>query len=195
MTTTLPASRVRFTDAAGRPTPEFYRFLQTLKRVQDGSASDDDLAEVQNEIKGIAIALGSPTGDVEDIPPISSGYPTLKVTAPLRLSGLLQDGFAVLSWSGTTDSVPEGETNLYFTDERAQAAAVDNAITPGVTNKAPSEDAVAKALANVAAGVPYFIPDGENYTVPNNIQALWTLPIELEGDATITVNGELVGVA
>jgi ABC-type methionine transport system permease subunit len=49
-----------------------------------------------------------------------------------------------------TDSIPElfmGATNLYFTDARAQAAAVADSITDGVTNVAPSQNAVFDALA------------------------------------------------
>lgn len=48
---------------------------------------------------------------------------------------------------GTTDAVPEGVTNLYFTEERAQDATISQVITNGVTDKAPSEDAVFDALA------------------------------------------------
>jgi hypothetical protein len=61
-------------------------------------------------------------------------------------------------WSGSTyvfigrpivntDELAEGTTNLYFTDGRAQSAVVTQVITDGVTNKAPSEDAVFDALA------------------------------------------------
>lgn len=46
-----------------------------------------------------------------------------------------------------TDEVPEGATNLYFTDLRAQTATISQVITNGVTTKAPSEDAVFDALA------------------------------------------------
>jgi len=46
----------------------------------------------------------------------------------------------------TTTNISEG-TNLYFTNTRAQTAAVENAINSGTTNKAPSEDAVFNALA------------------------------------------------
>jgi hypothetical protein len=34
---------------------------------------------------------------------------------------LLQSGFAQLSWNGTTDDVPEGTTNLYYTAARIDA--------------------------------------------------------------------------
>lgn len=46
-----------------------------------------------------------------------------------------------------TDDVPEGATNLYFTDARAKDAAVDDALVDGVTDVAPSQNAVFDALA------------------------------------------------
>jgi hypothetical protein len=46
----------------------------------------------------------------------------------------------------TTDDVPEG-SRQYFTNGRAQAAAVQNAINNGITDVAPSQDAVYDALA------------------------------------------------
>lgn len=46
----------------------------------------------------------------------------------------------------TTTNISEG-TNLYFTNARAQAAAVENSITSGHTTVAPSGDAVFQALA------------------------------------------------
>jgi hypothetical protein len=49
----------------------------------------------------------------------------------------------------TTSDVAQG-TNLYFTDALAQSAVVTQVITNGVTNKAPSEDAVFDALAGKA---------------------------------------------
>lgn len=52
-----------------------------------------------------------------------------------------------------TTQVAEG-TNLYFTDVRAQTAAVENAINSGTTDKAPSEDAVFNALAAIATPTP-----------------------------------------
>lgn len=48
---------------------------------------------------------------------------------------------------GSTDAVAEGLTNLYFTDARAKSAAVSDAIVDGVTDKAPSQNAVFDALA------------------------------------------------
>jgi hypothetical protein len=46
-----------------------------------------------------------------------------------------------------TDDLSEGMANLYFTDARAKTAVVDDAIVNGVTDKAPSQNAVFDALA------------------------------------------------
>ncbi len=42
--------------------------------------------------------------------------------------------------------------------------------------------------------VPFFLPAGETYTVAENKQALFSLPIELEGDAILVVDGALIEV-
>lgn len=44
------------------------------------------------------------------------------------------------------------------------------------------------------SAVPFFIPDGETYTVAANKQALFALPIELDGDASLVIDGALVEV-
>lgn len=46
-----------------------------------------------------------------------------------------------------SDDLAEGSVNLYFTDARAKSAAVANSITDGVTDVAPSQNAVFDALA------------------------------------------------
>jgi|694.fasta_scaffold31783_9 hypothetical protein len=61
----------------------------------------------------------------------------------------------------TTDNVAEGTTNKYFTDGRAQTAVISSSITNGVTDKAPSSDAVFDALALKQDGIQ-FKDDGSN---------------------------------
>ena len=110
--TSLPAARAAFTDQTGRPTPQFYRFLETLATAQLDTLSAGDLAAIEAQIAALQRAIDG-IGSAE--------YPTLRVVAPLASAGLLQNGFAQLSWQGTTDDVPEGATNLYYTDARADA--------------------------------------------------------------------------
>ena len=47
----------------------------------------------------------------------------------------------------TSDNINEGTSNKYYTDARAKTAAVGDAITDAVTDKAPSQNAVYDALA------------------------------------------------
>lgn len=64
-----------------------------------------------------------------------------------------QTGVVVLE----TDNINEGSTNLWFLDVRAQNACVDNTIIDGVTNKAPSQNAVFDSLAlkqDLLSGTP-----------------------------------------
>lgn len=68
----------------------------------------------------------------------------------LRFDALLNSGSGGLycaSVSIDSDSITEGSSNLFFTDSRAQAAAVSNSLSNGVTDMAPSEDTVFDALA------------------------------------------------
>lgn len=58
-----------------------------------------------------------------------------------------------------TDDVEEGDVNLYFTDERAKAAAVSDSITDGVTDVAPSQNAVRDALDAIETSVSGEIQD------------------------------------
>lgn len=53
----------------------------------------------------------------------------------------------IVASPGSTDAVPEGSTNLYYTDARAKAAAISDAIVDGVTDQGPSQNAVFDALA------------------------------------------------
>ena len=65
----------------------------------------------------------------------------------------------------TTDELPEGVVNLYFTTSRAKVAVVDDSITSSVHDKAPSESAVAIALATKAAlslATPSMVANMEN---------------------------------
>lgn len=46
--------------------------------------------------------------------------------------------------------------------------------------------------AGAVVGVPYFIASTDTFTVPTNYQALFTMPIDIEGD--LVVNGYLIEV-
>lgn len=47
--------------------------------------------------------------------------------------------------------------------------------------------------ANSAAPMPYYIPNGESYSIPNNFQGLFAQPIDIEGD--LEIDGVLIEVS
>lgn len=112
MTAKLPGARADLNDG-GPMRPEFYRYFAAQNQLQGGNASASDIAAINARIAALQAEINAL--------PESGGYPTLRVLAPLKSQGLLQNGFAQLSWAGTTDDVPEGTTNLYYTDARADA--------------------------------------------------------------------------
>lgn len=62
-----------------------------------------------------------------------------------------------------TDDVPEGATNQYFTASRAKSAAVADSITDGITDVAPSQNAVHDALLlKVDTSERNFAPTNDN---------------------------------
>lgn len=65
---------------------------------------------------------------------------------------------------------------------------------PILTIDAYGRVTLATSIAVPDSAVPFFIPDGDTYTVAANKQALFTLPIELDGDAQLVVDGALVEV-
>lgn len=113
MTSKLPGARAALVDNAGVMTPQFYRYFAGLERQQDGNASIADLSAINAQLAALQAEI--------DALPADGSYPTLQVIAPLVSQGLLQNGFAQLAWNGTTDDVPEGSENLYYTDARADA--------------------------------------------------------------------------
>jgi len=72
-------------------------------------------------------------------------YVALDTDRTYRWSGSVY--VQLVSSPGSSDAVPEGSSNLYFTDSRARAAAVADVINDGVVNVAPSQNSVFDALA------------------------------------------------
>lgn len=150
--TSLPAARAAFTDQAGRPTPEFYRFLETLATAQLGNLSAGDLDQIEAQIEALQSAING-------LP--SAGYPRLDVQFPIKSQGLLQNGYAKLLWAGTTSDVPEG-TNLYFTDARADARiAAHDTVPCFLTDGTAAYMPLASDLT-----IPCFLSDGTPSSLP-----------------------------
>jgi hypothetical protein len=88
----------------------------------------------------------------------------------VSVSGSLSEGQAFVQLAG--DSANPGSSYYYGTDSSAAKGWY------------PLPD----------SAVPFFIPDGDTYTVAENKQALFALPIELDGTASLVVDGALVEV-
>jgi len=99
------------------------------------------------------LLAGSSSGEIAIIAP--DGISSYSLTLPDAQSSagqvLQNDGLGNLTWEtpvvlADTDELDEGATNLYFTEARAKAAAVADNITDGITDVAPSQNAVYDAL-------------------------------------------------
>lgn len=98
-----------------------------------------DLAPGELEGSNLDGVAGNPSLGLADVTPAAGG--TLrKVEFDAKGRRSQEDG-------ATTDDLPEGATNLYFTNGRAQAAVVAPTIVDVDTTHAPSGDAVFDALA------------------------------------------------
>lgn len=85
-------------------------------------------------------------------------------------------------------------TGVYVVTGAGTSATRDIVSTDGsvtITNPDGVAGDINLSVPPSSGGVPYFVPDGENYTVPANIQALWKLPIALGVGSSLTVLGAL----
>lgn len=122
-----------------------------------------------------------------------------------------RDSFGRIAGSsdGTTDDVPEGSTNLYYTNARADArvaagiASHEAAADPHPQYTTAAEAAAAAPVQSVngqtGAVVLAFPPPVPLYVsgvlvIPANTQVLWTLPIEFGPGAELVLDGEFVEV-
>lgn len=95
--------RVAIVDSSGRPTSEFQRKWNTQR-------SNNEL------IEGVTTGKGAPTGTPTD------GEEYVDVSSDPFVIYFGMDGSWHKATPSTTDDLPEGEDNLYFTNSRAQAA-------------------------------------------------------------------------
>lgn len=119
------------------------------------------------------------------------------------------------SFPSTTDGLPEGSLNLYYTNARADARvaagiaahvaapdphtqyALDTDLAAEAALRVSGDAAtLAAALAAIAAVPPSFMPTliaaGDTFTVPANKQGLFAVTIDVQG--TLDVVGTLAGV-
>lgn len=111
---------------------------------------------------------------------------------------ITDSGYRVL---GVVETVADIPATPGTTGDAWRVLAVEEAGLYAWDGAAWTLDPAATGLVGIKAttppssgGVPYFIPDGETYTVPIYTQALFTLPIELGDGASLVVDGALVEV-
>lgn len=123
--------------------------LQARSRLNKMNAT---VAPTVNEDSGDGYAIGSFWYNQTDNSLYVLEDATVGAAVWQKVSGAVdsvngQTGVVVLD----SDDIAEGAANLYFTDARAKSAAVADSITDGVTDVAPSQNAVFDALALKAA--------------------------------------------
>lgn len=115
---------------------------------------------------------GNPTVDLVPVADTGIGADLVKITVDNwgRVEGTEAAGLGDLDDVDLTTTPPEAGDALVYAGAVWKPGSVDTA-------------------------VPFFVPDGQSYTVAANKQALFTLPIELDGDASLVLDGALVEVS
>lgn len=114
----------------------------------------DGVAELDGTGKVPAAQLPSYVDDIEEYADAGS-FPATGEQGKMYVA---KDTNKLYRWSGSgyveitaspgsTDAVPEGSTNLYYTDARARSAVLTQVLANGDTTHAPSADVVYDALA------------------------------------------------
>lgn len=133
---------------ASPPSKRFYDWMQGIERAVNGGTLTP--ADANAAIAIIANVLGATTGNVSDI------------DFNAAVLAALPPGLLSFAANGTTDGVPEGDSNLYFTPERARRAVPvpvygcdhdDAPIVPGPQGR-PGRDSVAVAPIYLPADAP-----------------------------------------
>jgi hypothetical protein len=191
--TSLPSAREAITADGQLASVTFRRWLESLGSTASVTAED---------IAAIATALGSPDGTVANIPDQDAGVSfVINGGGSVAVTGTLESG--VFSVTLANDSANPGATHYYGTDStgakgwferRLDTLADVDVSSPPSAGDALVYDGAAWVPGSVDSAVPFFIPDGTTYTVAANKQALFALPIELEGDAVLVLDGALVEV-
>lgn len=160
----------RFLPRGGSPFNQGGPPLPEWRRFFESLASTTDDASLQASLNALAARVS--VLESEGSTDIGSVFGTDSIVQV----GTLQSGNVFLSLQGDV-SIP-GSSYYYGTD----AAGVKGwHVLP---DPPPVSD----------SAVPYFVPDGESYTVFENKQALFTIPIDLGVGSSLVVDGILVEV-
>jgi hypothetical protein len=197
---TIPKVTQAAVDDSGHFTAPWRNWLSAIERAV--STTTGNTSDTAAAISAIATALGSPDGSVESIPDqdaasfvIISPDNTVAVTGT-PASGAVMLALRQVEDSGVGAALYKITRDAYGRVAGTQAAsAVDlpySHTTSGLA--ATNTQAAIDEIAGNGGFVPYFVPTGTSFYVPSNKQALFALPIELEGTATLVLDGALIEV-
>jgi hypothetical protein len=180
----LPKQSQPIAGSGGIVTTSWYDFL-----ARRDAALSGDTAELSAQVAALSEQVANlEVGEVIGLYSVS-------------VSGQLSDGQAYVQLTG--DSANPGNSYYYGTsstgtkgwfERRLDTLADVDTTTPPVSGDALVFDGSAWAPSVVDSAVPYVVSDGQAYTVRENKQALFALPIDLEGTGTLVLDGALVEV-
>lgn len=170
----IPNIEQRFLDAAGRIDIVWHRFLRELGPITD-------IADLQSAVAALQDALAA------------IGMPR-DVIGQYSVQAIPGDGAYYLHL--LNDQQEPGETYYYGTGPtglKGWFAVADAFVAGSYIELDTDPDTGVTTINSTATGaVPYFIAEGATYSVPEYIQALFSMPIDCEG--YIAADGYLIGV-
>ena len=165
--------------------PEFFKFFRDLvtyvAQTQGNTAS---LADILARLDALEAASTNAVTGQYSVQTFQQDAATI-----IRLLGDIPAP-AIQSYYGTNEAGNRG----WYQRLLSTLADVDVTTPPEAGDALVYDGAVWKP-GSVDTAVPFFVPDGQSYTVAANKQALFTLPIELDGDASLVLDGALVEVS
>lgn len=165
--------------------PEFFKFFRDLvtyvAQTQGNTAS---LADILARLDALEAASTNAVTGQYSVQTFQQDAATI-----IRLLGDIPAP-AVQSYYGTNEAGNRG----WYQRLLSTLADVD-VTTPPEAGDALVYDGTVWKPGSVDTAVPFFVPDGQSYTVAANKQALFTIPIELDGDASLVLDGALVEVS
>jgi hypothetical protein len=178
MTDILPGARQEIVPGQAM-SPVWFNALRLMARSIKQGASG--IVDVQAQLAPVLAALRTTTGEIINIADALAGK--LDATTSMKtLAKLTGSGFVRKHRNTWSASDPLASEISY--DPAASGLAAEDV-----------QAALDEVAAAAASGVPYEVADGDTYSVPAGVQALWEVPIELLGASSLDISGALVEVS
>lgn len=169
---TIPSTSQRFLDPRGNIDADWRRWLEKLDKPRSIAELQELVAQLQTQLDEI--------GDGQ------------RVVAQFSIQGAGDDTYYLTL---VNDQIDPGPTYHYATGPDGIKGwwPVAEAFAPGenITLDTDADTGVTTISASSGA-TPYFIAEASTFRVPEFIQSLFSMPIDVEG--TLEVDGYLIGV-